>query len=211
MSIFIIDFSIEVNLSTLPVISNEEEDKKCESHESFPEILIRYQPFFSSVLIFFLESLSESILILLILMSVKIPGISYDPLCQWIIHNIFRIQTGIITKSIRVGCCMGYIHYASVLSGMVTTSMFDDQFLWNVKESLGVYIPKLTKRSRNRLFIFLLLMEDNPSKKPRKEMKVFTQWFRVRGIFFLLYGYVDIIVEDWRRFYLYWMNHYIGF
>lgn len=139
---------------------------------------------------------TTSILILLILTSVMIPGISYDPFCQWIIHYIFRIQIGIITKSIRVDCC--YIHYASVLSGMVTVSMFDDQFLWKVKGSFGIYIPQLTKRSRNRSFIFLLLMEDNSSKKPRKEMMVFTQWFRVRGIFFLLYGDVRIIVEDWR-------------
>ncbi|KAL0693304.1 hypothetical protein Bca4012_060484 [Brassica carinata] len=63
--------------------------------------------------------------------------------------------------------CTGYIHNASVISGMVTIYMIDDQSLWNLKESLGIHIPKLRRRYQNRLFIFLLLIEDNPAEKFR--------------------------------------------
>lgn len=51
---------------------------------------------------------------------------------------------------------------------MVTMFIFDDQFIWNVKESLGAYISKLVRRYRNRLFILLLLMEDRPAAKIQK-------------------------------------------
>lgn len=38
--------------------------------------------------------------------------ISCDPICQWIILDLFRFQIGITNSLIRVRCCMSYIHYA---------------------------------------------------------------------------------------------------
>ncbi|KAF8048688.1 hypothetical protein N665_2435s0002 [Sinapis alba] len=86
-----------------------------------------------------------SLLFWLMLSSVIVLVISCDPICQWIILDLFRSQIRIASSLIRVRCCMSCIHYASFISNMVIMPMNDGQS------------PQLVRRYLNRAFIFLLL------------------------------------------------------
>lgn len=50
--------------------------------------------------------------------------------------------------------------------------MTDGQFLWFLDQILGKSIPNLMRCYLKRVFIFLLLMEDNPSEKLYDDLKM---------------------------------------
>lgn len=123
---------------------------------------------------------NTSIFILLILVTVMIPKIIYDPVYQWIVLNLFRLQIGVPRRVIRVRCYTECIHYASDIFGVVSMSMIDDRSFWGLKTCFGFHIPKLTRRYRNRLFLFLLLMEHNTVDRLRDEIMVLTLFWPLR-------------------------------
>ncbi|CAN6818122.1 unnamed protein product [Brassica oleracea var. botrytis] len=66
----------------------------------------------------------------------------------------------------------GCIHYASSISDVVFIPMTDGQFLWFLDQILRKSIPNLMRCYLKRVFIFLLLVEDNPSEKLYDDLKM---------------------------------------
>lgn len=118
-----------------------------------------------------------SILFLLIRTLVMVPEMFHDPICQLIILHLFWFQIRTAIKSIRLRCFIrawatSITHPLFPAWSLCTWSMIS--LFGNLKENLDIHIPKLRRRYQNRLFIFLLLMEDNPAEKFWNGMMVFT-------------------------------------